>query len=94
LCFFWKTGRIASASMKKVLVIDNDHAFRSQLAPWLGERGWSLVDAQDSQRGVELALQHKPEIVLCDLLTPRCNGFQFCREIRSHQTRIPKPARP
>jgi phosphoribosyl 1,2-cyclic phosphodiesterase len=71
--------------MKKVLVIDNDHAFRSQLAPWLDERGWSLVDAQDSRRGVELALQHKPEIVLCDLLAPGCNGFQFCRDIRSHK---------
>jgi phosphoribosyl 1,2-cyclic phosphodiesterase/ActR/RegA family two-component response regulator len=72
------------ASMKKVLIIDNDHAFRSQLAPWLEERGWSLVDAQDSQRGAELALQLKPEIVLCDLLAPRCNGFQFCRDLRSH----------
>jgi len=70
--------------MKKVLVIDGDQAFRSQLAPWLDERGWSLVDASDGQGGVELALQHKPEIVLCDLLTPRCNGLQFCRDIRSH----------
>ena len=71
-----------AASMKTVLVIDNDQAFRSQLAPWLDERGWSLLDAQDSQRGAELALQHKPEIVLCDLLTPGCNGFQFCRDLR------------
>ena len=68
--------------MKTVLVIDNDQAFRSRLAPWLDERGWSLINAHDSQRGVELALQHKPEIVLCDLLTPGCNGFQFCRDIR------------
>jgi phosphoribosyl 1,2-cyclic phosphodiesterase/ActR/RegA family two-component response regulator len=68
--------------MKTVLVIDNDHAFRSQLAPWLDERGWSLIHAPDNQRGVALALQHKPEIVLCDLLTPGCNGFQFCRDIR------------
>jgi phosphoribosyl 1,2-cyclic phosphodiesterase len=75
--------------MKKVLVIDNDHAFRSRLAPWLEERGWSLVDAQDSQRGVELALQHKPQIVLCDLLTPQCNGFQFCRDLRSHKATKP-----
>jgi len=71
--------------MKKVLVIDNDHAFRSHLAPWLRERGWSLIDAQDSRRGLELALQHKPEIVLCDLLTPGCNGLQFCRDIRGQK---------
>jgi phosphoribosyl 1,2-cyclic phosphodiesterase/CheY-like chemotaxis protein len=71
--------------MKTILVIDNDQAFRSQLAPWLEKRGWSLLDASDSGRGLELALHHKPEIVLCDLLAPRCNGFQFCRDLRSHQ---------
>lgn len=68
--------------MRTVLVIDNDQAFRSQLAPWLHARGWILVDAGDSQRGVELALQHQPEIVLCSLLAPGCDGFQFCHEIR------------
>ncbi|MGD0814228.1 MAG: response regulator [Verrucomicrobiota bacterium] len=71
--------------MKMFLIIDNDQAFRSQLAPWLEERGWSLLDASDSERGLELALQHKPQIVLCDLLAPRCNGFQFCRELRRRQ---------
>ena len=57
--------------MNKFLVVDNDDVFRSRLAPWLNERGWSLVDAPDGRSGVELALQHEPKIVLCDLLTPR-----------------------
>ena len=82
LYFFQKKATFDCAVMKKVLVIDNDQAFRSQLAPWLGERGWTLLDAPDNQRGMELALQHKPEIVLCDLLSPHCNGIQFCRDLR------------
>jgi phosphoribosyl 1,2-cyclic phosphodiesterase/ActR/RegA family two-component response regulator len=82
LVFSRRKWKNAITSMKTVLVIDNDQAFRSQLAPWLGERGWSLINTHDTQRGVELAMQHKPEIVLCDLLTPGCNGFQFCRDIR------------
>ncbi len=71
--------------MKTVLVIDNDRAFRSQLASWLDDGGWSLVEAPDSQRAVELALRHTPEIVLCDLLTTPCNVSQFCRDLRSQK---------
>jgi phosphoribosyl 1,2-cyclic phosphodiesterase/ActR/RegA family two-component response regulator len=68
--------------MKKVLVIDNDDSFRRQLGSWLGERGWSLIGAPDNRRGAELILQHKPEIVLCDLLAPGCNGIEFFRDLR------------
>ena len=60
--------------MKTVLVIGNDPVLGRQLTPWLGERGWSMMDAQDGQRGMELALQHAPEIVLCDVLCPRVRG--------------------
>lgn len=85
LVFLSITAENKNVGMKKVLVIDDNHTFRSQLALWLGERGWSLIDAQDCQRGMELARQHKPEIVLCDFLTPRCNGMQFCRDIRNQR---------
>jgi phosphoribosyl 1,2-cyclic phosphodiesterase/ActR/RegA family two-component response regulator len=68
--------------MKKVLVIDKDDAFRSQLAPWLGERGWSLIDASDGPRAVQLAAQMKPQIVLYDPLSPGCSGLQFSRDVR------------
>jgi len=78
--------------MKKVLVIDDDQALRGQLAPWLAERGWSLLDAQDGQRGIDLALEHTPEIVLCDLRAPRCNGIQVCRDLRSRKA--PPAVRP
>lgn len=74
--------------MKKLLVIAEDQAFRARLAPWLGERGWSLVDAQDGRDGLGRAAEHSPEIVVCDLLAPRCNGFQFLRDLRARQDSV------
>jgi phosphoribosyl 1,2-cyclic phosphodiesterase/ActR/RegA family two-component response regulator len=71
--------------MKTVLVIGNDQALRGGLVSWLQEGGWTVVEAGDNRRGMELALQHKPEIILCDLLAPACNGLQFCREFRSRK---------
>ena len=32
--------------------------------------------------GLTLALEHEPELILCDLLMPRANGFQVCRNLR------------
>ena len=72
--------------MKKVLVIDNDHAFRSQLGPWLDARGCSLIDAQDRSWLANWPCKPNPKLSCANLRTPACNGFQFCRELRSHKS--------
>lgn len=75
--------------MKTVLLIDDDHAFRDVLSHWLSENGWRVLQAEDGEIGLKLALEHRPEIVLCDLLMPRCNGFQVCRFLKAHRDRLP-----
>ncbi|MEP6662037.1 MAG: response regulator [Verrucomicrobiota bacterium] len=75
--------------MKTVLLIDDDPAFRDALSNCLADKGWRVLQAQDGEEGLRLALEHRPKIVLCDLLMPRCNGFQFCRVLRSHKDKLP-----
>ena len=53
------------------------------IAALLEENGWKVLEAQDGEVGLNLARQHRPDIVVCDLLMPRCNGFQVCRAIRA-----------
>jgi CheY-like chemotaxis protein len=72
--------------MKKVLIIDDDSDFRRLTGEILRLRGWQVLEAQDGEAGLELARQHRPEIVLCDLIMPRCNGFLVCRNIRDDVT--------
>ena len=43
---------------------------------------WNVLEAGDGDVGVELALKHSPEVILCDLLMPKANGFQVCRASR------------
>ncbi len=71
--------------MKTVLIIDDDHSLRNTLGKWLSANGWSVLEADDGEAGLNLARQHRPDVVLCDLLMPRCNGFQVCRSLRSHK---------
>jgi phosphoribosyl 1,2-cyclic phosphodiesterase/ActR/RegA family two-component response regulator len=75
--------------MKTVLLIDDDRSLRNVLAEWLNSRGWKVLEAEDGDLGLTLAFQHRPEVVLCDLLMPRCNGFQVCRTLRENKDRLP-----
>jgi CheY-like chemotaxis protein len=43
---------------------------------------WKVLQATDGDVGIELALRNRPELILCDLLMPKSNGFQVCRTIR------------
>ncbi|MEO5803440.1 MAG: response regulator [Verrucomicrobiota bacterium] len=76
--------------MKTILLVDDDHSFRDVIAQWLAESGWHVLQAEDGELGLQLALEHRPQVVLCDLLMPRCNGFQFCRLLRGHKDRLPR----
>jgi phosphoribosyl 1,2-cyclic phosphodiesterase/CheY-like chemotaxis protein len=77
---------------KSALLIEDEDAVRRVIAAQLKSEGWQILEAQDGETGITLARQHKPEIVICDLLMPRCNGYQVCRAIRAlpelHGTRI------
>jgi phosphoribosyl 1,2-cyclic phosphodiesterase/CheY-like chemotaxis protein len=78
--------------MKAVLLIEDDNALRPMIAALLEQNGWKVVEAQDGEAGINLARLHRPQVVVCDLLMPRCNGYQVCRTIRAtpelHGTKI------
>ena len=46
------------------------------------EKDWTILEAGDGEAGVSLALEHQPDLILCDLLMPKANGFQVCRNLR------------
>ncbi len=71
--------------MKTAVLIDDDQVSRSLLAVWLKDEGWTVIEASDGEAGLALAQEYRPALVVCDLLMPRCNGFQVCRALRSHR---------
>jgi phosphoribosyl 1,2-cyclic phosphodiesterase/ActR/RegA family two-component response regulator len=71
--------------MKKALLIDDARVVRTLIAQILIPDGWQVFEAEDGDVGLELAGQHRPDVVICDLLMPRCNGFQVCRSIRKNR---------
>ncbi len=68
--------------MNSVLVIDDDSDYRRLLGQLLEQHGWRVFQAANGQEGIALAHAHQPDVILCDLLMARVNGFQVCRSVR------------
>lgn len=68
--------------MPSVLIIDDDAESRRAIAKLFARADWKVLEAADGDAGVEVALRNQPEVILCDLLMPKSNGFQVCRTIR------------
>src|SRR5213596_236311 len=68
--------------MPSVLIIEDDEDGRRAVAKLFARAQWKVLEAADGDSGVELAIRHRPEVILCDLLMPKSNGFQVCRTIR------------
>ena len=69
--------------MHSALIIDDDEDYRALIAELLRADGWQVWDADNGERGLELAREHRPRVIVCDLLMPRGNGFHVCRALRS-----------
>ena len=71
---------------KKVLIIDDDADYRRLMGEVLQLEGWQVLTAGDGEAGFDAAREHRPDVVLCDLLMPRSNGFLVCTQIRGEYT--------
>jgi phosphoribosyl 1,2-cyclic phosphodiesterase/FixJ family two-component response regulator len=69
-------------NMPTVLLIEDDDEARRATSELFSRDKWTVYEAGDGLQGIELALRHRPQVILCDLLMPKANGFQVCRAIR------------
>jgi len=64
--------------MYRVLIIEDNLEIRENTAEMLSIEGFSVSTAGDGERGIELARQEKPDIILCDIMMPGRNGYEIC----------------
>ena len=66
----------------KVLIIDDDPIIRLLAAEKLAEEDFVVLEASSGRQGLAMIQQHKPDLVLLDVIMPDMDGFEVCREIR------------
>ncbi len=60
---------------KKVLIIEDNNDIRENIVEILQLAGYTVFDANNGKTGVELALKHLPDIILCDIMMPELDGY-------------------
>ncbi|MDD4496097.1 MAG: response regulator, partial [Eubacteriales bacterium] len=68
--------------VQKILIVDDEANIVDILKYNLEKEGFSTIAAYDGEKGLELALGAKPDLVLLDLMLPKMDGFTVCRKIR------------
>jgi CRP-like cAMP-binding protein/CheY-like chemotaxis protein len=61
--------------MKKILLIEDNADIRESTAELLGLADYHVLTAEDGIVGVELAKKEKPDIIICDIMMPRLDGY-------------------
>ncbi|MCQ2462995.1 MAG: response regulator transcription factor [Clostridia bacterium] len=69
-------------SAEKILVVDDDLNICELLRLYLEKEGFSVVIANDGTTAVSMFQDENPALVLLDIMLPRLDGWQVCREIR------------
>lgn len=65
-----------------VLIIEDDKKTASLVALYLEREGFETIIAHDGQKGLQMAEDHEPVFVILDLMLPKIDGWDVCRELR------------
>jgi DNA-binding response OmpR family regulator len=75
-----------SAVVKKVLVVDDSLAETRLLQSVLTQGGYQSVAISDPTKLEEAIEDERPNVILLDVVMPKRNGFQACRDLKNHQS--------
>ena len=67
---------------QKILIVDDDSNICELLRMYLNKDGFDTAIASDGEEAVDLVLKYKPDLILLDIMMPRLDGWQVCREVR------------
>lgn len=72
--------------MKKILIIDDEEGFRFFVKTNLELRGdYEVIAASGGEEGIRLVEEHKPDLVLLDILMPGIDGLETLKRLKENK---------
>jgi DNA-binding response OmpR family regulator len=73
----------------RILVIEDEAALIRGLKDTFSAKGFEVITAMEGETGLALALSSRADIVLLDIMLPKVNGYEVCREVRAAGLEMP-----
>lgn len=70
--------------MDRILIIDDEEDIREILFYYLQKEGYQVMQASTGREGIEMAVAHKPDLVLLDVMMPEMDGIEVCQTLREN----------
>jgi DNA-binding response OmpR family regulator len=75
--------------MTSILIVEDDAALLRGLKDNFEAQGYSVSTANDGQKALDSLFKSAPDLLLLDLMLPKVNGYEVCRQARARQLTMP-----
>jgi len=81
----------AEGSMARILLVEDNEMNRDMLSRRLSRRSFEVLIAEDGAKGIEMAREHLPDLILMDMSLPVTDGWEATRILKADEAtrRIP-----
>ncbi|MEW6376355.1 MAG: response regulator [Thermodesulfobacteriota bacterium] len=69
---------------KKVLIVDDEEMIRKFLRLYLVNWGYEVIEAADGEQAIDELEKDHFDLLICDILMPKKNGWELLKEVRSN----------
>lgn len=74
---------------KKILVVDDEQSIVTLLKYNLEQAGYKVITASDGEQGKNIALEEELNLIILDLMLPRLDGIEVCKQLRQQKVMTP-----
>jgi len=67
---------------ERILLVEDDRRVRRATALALADEGYEVLEAPDGEAGLSMIAEHRPDLIVLDVMLPGLDGFELAREIR------------
>ena len=72
---------------KKILLVEDEPEFRLGVRTRLEANGYEVIEAEDGAKGLELARNEEPDLIILDLMLPKMDGYKVARLLKFDEKR-------
>jgi DNA-binding response OmpR family regulator len=73
----------------RILIVEDEPSLLRGLKDTFETRGFQVIVATEGETGREMALNQNPDLILLDIMLPRVNGYEICRDVRARGLEMP-----
>ncbi|MEZ4179986.1 MAG: response regulator [Candidatus Doudnabacteria bacterium] len=67
---------------KTILIAEDEHPLRTAVSTKLNKEGYTVLEAQDGEEALALALDKHPDLILLDIMMPKLTGIDVIHKLR------------